>query len=91
MLQLVISFQQSVAIPMLDTRISTNSPTLLPSSLKVDRTAFAVASLFDPSDEKSYWLSCTPQERLRQIEILRRINYGHHATARLQRVLEFTE
>ena len=65
--------------------------TVFPASLKVDRTAFSVASLTDPSDEKAYWLSRTPQERLRQVEILRRINYGHRATARLQRVLEITE
>ena len=30
-------------------------------------------------------------ERLKQVEILRRINYGTRATARLQRVLEITE
>jgi hypothetical protein len=59
--------------------------------LKVDRTVFTVTSLEDESDDKAYWLSCTPQERLRQVEILRRINYGHRATARLQRVLEFAE
>lgn len=76
---------------MMNTQSQTTNSDLFPSSLKVDRKVFSVASLFDPSDEKSYWLSCTPQERLRQIEILRRINYGHHATARLQRVLEFAE
>jgi hypothetical protein len=61
------------------------------SSLKVDRTAFTVASLKDESDEKAYWLSRTPRERLRQIELLRRINYGYRATARLQTVLEFAQ
>jgi hypothetical protein len=65
--------------------------TVLPALLKVDRKAFSVASLSDPTDEKAYWLSRTPQERLQQVEILRRINYGHRATARLQRVLEITE
>ena len=63
----------------------------LPVSLKVDRTAFSVASLTDASDEKAYWLARTPLERLIQVEILRRINYGHTATARLQRVLEVVE
>jgi hypothetical protein len=61
------------------------------SKLKLDRSAFSVASLTDESDEKAYWLARTPDERLRQIEILRRINYGNRATARLQRVLEVTE
>jgi hypothetical protein len=60
-------------------------------SLKVDRKAFTVASLADESDEKAYWHSRTPHERLRQIEILRRINYGDQAAARLQRVLEVTQ
>ena len=56
--------------------------------LKVDRTAFSVAPLGDDADEKAYWLSQPPLERLRHVEILRCINYGHRATARLQRVLE---
>ena len=61
------------------------------ADLKVDRTAFSVASLTDESDEKAYWLARTPLERLKQVEILRQINYGHNATARLQRVLEVVE
>ena len=68
-----------------------NTKATLPSSLKVNRKVFSVASLTDVSDEKAFWLSRTPQERLRQVEILRRINYGHRATARLQRVLEITQ
>jgi predicted RNase H-like HicB family nuclease len=36
-------------------------------------------------------ISKNPIERIRHIEILRRINYGHGATSRLQRVFEFTE
>ncbi len=63
----------------------------LPADLKIDRKAFSVVSLHDTSDEKAYWLARTPSERLKQVEILRRINYGHRATARLQRVLEVTE
>jgi hypothetical protein len=65
-------------------------PSIL-SNLKVDRSAFSVASLTDESDEKAYWHASTPQERLKQVEILRHINYGHRAAARLQRVLEVTE
>jgi hypothetical protein len=63
----------------------------LVSNLKINRSAFSVASLTDESDEKAYWLARTPYERLRQVEILRRINYGYRATSRLQRVLEITE
>ena len=64
---------------------------MLPKNLKVDRSALSVASLTDGSDEKAYWLMRTPQERLNQVEILRRINYGYRATLRLQRVLEVTQ
>jgi hypothetical protein len=59
--------------------------------LKIDKTAFLVSSLSDPSDNRDYWFKRTPIERIRQIEILRRINYGHLATSRLQRVLEVVE
>lgn len=61
------------------------------SNLKIDKTAFSVTSLSDESDEKAYWWSRTPEERLRHIETLRRINYGDQATARLQRVLEVAQ
>ncbi len=58
---------------------------------KVDRTAFAVTSL-DESDEKEYWLSKTPEERLQALELMRQIIYGYDsATARLQRVLEIAQ
>jgi hypothetical protein len=58
---------------------------------KLDKTAFSVASLFEPSDEKNFWLSRTPYERFRHMEFLRRINYGNKSTARLQRVLEVAQ
>jgi hypothetical protein len=54
---------------------------------KMDKTAFSVASLFDESDEKAYWLSKTPLERLEALELMRQWMYGYDpATARLQRV-----
>jgi len=75
---------------------------------KIQRSAFAVASLpstalrtgFDQSDEKSYWLSKTPYERLEAVELMRQIIYGYdpflrfaqgQAATRLQRVLEVTQ
>jgi hypothetical protein len=36
-------------------------------SLRIDKTAFAVASLFDESDDKEYWLSKTPYEHLEAV------------------------
>ena len=61
------------------------------SKLRVDRSMLVVSTLQDESDEKAYWLKRDPHERMKQIEILRRINYGHRATARLQRILEIAE
>jgi hypothetical protein len=60
---------------------------------KIDRTAFSVVSSFEEADrdDKEYWLSRTPQERLQYMELLRRLNYGSIAAARLQRVLEIAE
>jgi hypothetical protein len=63
----------------------------LPENRKIDRKVISVSALTDISDEKTYWLAQTPYERLKQVEILRRINYGCRATARLQRVLEIPE
>jgi len=55
-------------------------------SFRIDKTAFSVTSLFDEPDDKIYWLSRTPQERLRNLEFLRCISYGKNIAARLQRV-----
>lgn len=58
---------------------------------RLDKNVLSISSLSDQSDDKKYWLSRTPIERTEQIELLRRINYGHAASARLQRVLEIVE
>ena len=58
----------------------------------LDRGAFRVDSLSDESDEKGYWRSKTPEERLRALEQMRQMIYGYDpATARLQRILEIAE
>jgi len=59
--------------------------------VQIDKRFVSVVSLSDQLDDKDYWFVRDPIERMRHIEILRRINYGHGATSRLQRVLEFTE
>jgi hypothetical protein len=61
-------------------------------SIKIDKTAFTVASLSDPPDEKQYWLSKTPAERLQAVELMRQILYDYNpAITRLQRVFEVTQ
>jgi hypothetical protein len=61
--------------------------------MKVDRTKISVFSSFEEAEkaDSEYWLSRTPEERLRYMEQLRRLNYGSRATERLQRVLRVTE
>ena len=60
---------------------------------RMDKTAFSVTSLSAAEgDEKTYWLSKTPEERLEALEFLRQIAYGYDpSSARLQRVLEITQ
>lgn len=59
--------------------------------LKVDRASFKVTSLYE-SDEKEFWLSRPPEERLAALELLRQIAYGYEPDSlRLQRVLEIAE
>ena len=61
-------------------------------TLRIDRSKLSVTSLFDKSDDREYWLSKTPQERLTALELMRQINYGYDpTTARLERVLEIVE
>ena len=60
---------------------------------RMNKKAVSIVSSFEEADrqDKEYWLSRTPLERLQHMELLRRINYGSNATARLQRVLEIVE
>ena len=53
----------------------------------MDRTELSLVPL-DPEEAKRYWHSRTPAERLRHVEVLRRIKYGSAALGRMERVLE---
>lgn len=58
------------------------------SDFRMDKTAFSVVSLSQADDEVAYWLTKTPQERLRAMELMRQTLYGYTPdSARLQRVL----
>ncbi|MBM4176975.1 MAG: hypothetical protein FJ213_12520 [Ignavibacteria bacterium] len=57
-----------------------------------DKKAFSVVSLLDESNDKTYWLSKTPQEKIQAIEFLRQTMYGYDpTTTRLQRFFEVVE
>lgn len=60
--------------------------------IRVDRTKISFSDSFDNTEEKEYWWSRTPQERLLHVERLRRIAYGYDENSPgLQRVLEIVE
>jgi hypothetical protein len=57
--------------------------------IKIDKSAFSITSLTDETEDRAYWLSKTPEERLKAIEINRQIIYGNiYTSSRFQRVLE---
>lgn len=59
---------------------------------KLDKTAFSVSSFDEESDEKKYWFSKKPNERLIALEYMRQMLYGYDPdTARLQRILTIVE
>jgi hypothetical protein len=41
----------------------------------LDRSHFSVVGLHDDTDERTYWWSKTPEERLAALEYLRQITY----------------
>ena len=58
----------------------------------MDKTTFSVTTLSEKSNDKEYWLSKTPQERLQALEMMRQINYGYDpTTARMEKVLEIVQ
>jgi hypothetical protein len=59
--------------------------------LKINKTKFIITSLTDEPDDKTYWLSQTPEKRIHHIELLRMMNYGAKASSRLQRFFEVAE
>lgn len=61
--------------------------------LSLDRSALSIISLDEQEeDEKRYWKSKSPHERLAALETTRRMLYGEDSTtAGLQRVLEIAK
>jgi hypothetical protein len=59
---------------------------------RLDKTIVKVGALNDIQEEKEYWLSKSPFERIEAIEIIRRMVYGQdRVTSGLQRFLEVAE
>ncbi len=47
------------------------------SEFSVDKTAFSVVPLSAAGDDLEFWLTKTPEERLRAVELVRRTLYGY--------------
>ena len=61
-------------------------------TFKMHKSVLSVTSLSEESDEKAYWQTKTPHERLEAVELMRQINYGYNpATTRIQKVLKVVQ
>jgi hypothetical protein len=59
---------------------------------RLNKEIVKVTSLNDIEEEKRYWMSKSPRERIEAIEINRRMIYGQdRVTSRLQRFFETAE
>jgi len=80
--------RQPLAVPVAEGRITfVEEP---PASIRLDKSALSISHSFDDAEGLAFWHAQTPEIRLRQVEKLRRVNYGRRATSRLQRVLEIS-
>lgn len=64
-------------------------PNALPDKLRVDRGSLRITSFAEADQEdRAFWFSKTPLERLQHVETLRELNYGSAVIDQgLQRVL----
>lgn len=60
------------------------------SPRRIDRSVLSIKQSFEDPETVRFWHAQTPEARLRHVEELRRLNYGHRASSGLQRVLEIT-
>ena len=59
--------------------------------IKMNKTSISIASGFEEANDRDYWHSKTPIQRLEALELMRQIIYGYHPSSdRLQRVLTVT-
>jgi hypothetical protein len=64
---------------------------MIDDASSLDRSAFSVTTLSDQSDDRAYWQSQSPEQRLAAVEQLRQLNYDYDPAERLQRVLEVAQ
>ena len=62
------------------------------ATMRMDRRLTGVRSLDEECDDRAFWHSQTPEQRLLAAELMRQIVYGYNpATDRLQRVFRIVE
>jgi hypothetical protein len=66
---------------------------MIDDTFKMDKTAFSVCTFEEAEkQDKAYWLSKTPLERLAALEYMRQMLYGYDPdTERIQRILTVVE
>ena len=47
---------------------------------KMDKSHFSIRNLHDPSDDKEFWLSKTPEDRMQALQYMRQMAYGYDPT-----------
>jgi hypothetical protein len=56
-------------------------------SPKMNKNIFSVVTDFSEANDKEYWFSLSPVERLEAVELMRQVIYGYDPSSdRLQRV-----
>ena len=65
---------------------------MINTSFRFDKTIISIGTLDDQANDLAYWLTCSVEERLAAIELMRQINYNYDPVAdRIPRVLEIIE
>jgi hypothetical protein len=61
-------------------------------TLRMDKTVLSVGTLSEQGNDRGFWASKTPSERLQTVEFMRQVMYGYNpATTRLQRVFTIAQ
>ena len=62
------------------------------TAFKLDKSAFSISTWDDDFDQRPYWLSRSPNERLAAMELMRQINYDYDPVSdRIPRVLDLAQ
>jgi hypothetical protein len=88
----VVSFRRVLSLRKSSGEDQTERMIFMDELPRLNKNALTVTNLNDIEEEKKYWLSQGPLERIQAIEINRRMVYGTaRVTSRLQRLLEVAD